>query len=356
MATTPVLTFRGHRGAVNALLSDEDKQPHVLVSGSEDGSCRLWDVRTTRATKCINVKKALGLSPQDDPDDASVNSMAFGTAKNDSSPHYLYLAAGSKILTFDLRHEGLILDVAAQELFQDSDEELNHLAVHPGKQGKYLSAPDDNGDIRIYDLEAHRLFKTLRGQHSNICMCAPFRPNAPWDLVSGGMDGLLLFWDFSRGRLKFQIDLNASGQSLEDVNASTSGVNQMFNPPLVHSVAFTGNGKSFAAGLGDATVAVVDFNSKQIVRRLRNHHAAVSQVHFPVFKRDEWLVSAGNDAQITVWDYAAAVSREGSDEEGAYVVKAFQVLDKPNAITSSQHQNLLHVADLSHVISAYPLM
>ncbi|KAJ0412203.1 hypothetical protein ATCC90586_005816 [Pythium insidiosum] len=342
----PFAAFRGHRDAVNALLCDDDKRPHVLVSGSDDGTCRLWDVRSTRAIKCLNVKKALAQS------DAGVNSMAFGDSDT------LYVATGNKVLTFDLRQDGLVLDSLTQPPFQDSDEEINTLTVQP-KKARYLAAPDDNGDIRVYDLEAKRLFKTLRGQHTNLCMTAPFRPNAPWDLVSGGMDGLLLFWDFSRGRLKFCIDLNAGVNALDaSASAAPPTESQLFNPPLVHSVAFASNGKTFAAGLGDATIAVVDFAAKRIVRRLRSHQATVSQVHFPAFRRDDWLLSCGNDAQLCVWDYASAVVPEEGDasETDACLVKRFGLPDKPNAIATSLHQNLVHVADTSSIIASYPLM
>ncbi|GAB9470364.1 Wd40 repeat-like protein [Globisporangium polare] len=367
--TTPLVTFRGHRGGVNTLLCEEDKHANVLASGSDDGSCRLWDVRTTRATRSMNIRKALGVTAQDDPSESAVNSLAFS-----GNGDCIHVAVSNKVLTFDLRQEGLIFDCASKEILQDNEDEINSLARHPGKQGKYLSAPDDNGDIRVYDMEAHRLYKTLRGQHANICSAAPFRPNAPWDLVSGGMDGFLLFWDFSRGRMKFKIDLNAGINSLDSASSTddTAGVNRMFNPPLVHSIAFAPNGKSFAAGLGDASIALVEFNSKQVVRRLKQHSAAVSQVHFPAFRPSEWLISCGNDAKICIWDYQKALSSSSSqcagDEvneaadtisnDGTHpdIVKEFAVAKGPNAISSCLHQNLVLVSDVSNVISAYPVL
>lgn len=366
MATPPLVTFRGHRAAVNALLCEEAIRPHTLASGSDDGTCRLWDVRTARVSQCLNVRRALGLPSTSElrgsreaedaaVDESAVNSMAFGGA----SSSFIYVAAGNKVLAFDLRREDLVLNSADREALQDGEEEINCLARHPARAGKFLSVPDDNGEIRVYDLETHRLFKTLRGQHSNICSAAPFRANAPWDLVSGGLDGLVLFWDFSRGRLKFQIDLNAG---VDDLDAAAAG-HQMFNPPLVHALAFAPNGKTLAAGLGDATVAVIDFASRRIVRRLRRHAAAVSQVHFPAFRADDWLVTAGNDSKVCVWDYSGAMLRGDGDfdelQDGASnpdLVKEFQVVDKPNAITSTTHQNLLLVSDTTNNIAAYPLM
>lgn len=348
----PVFTFKGHRDSVNALACEDARHANTLASGSDDGTCRLWDIRTTRSTRCMNVQRALGLSAEE-AEDAAVNSVVFG---NDA--YNIHVAASNKVLTFDLRQEGLVLATASKPVLQSNDQEINQLSRHPSKQGTYLSAPDDEGDIRIYDLSTHRLYKTLRGQHSNICSAAPFRPNAPWDLVSGGLDGVILFWDFSRGRVKFKLDLNAGVESAATEESSTS--NRMFNPPLVHSLTFAPNGKSFVAGLGDGTITLVDFTSRRIVRRLQHHRAIVSQVHFPAFRSSDWLVSSGNDSQICVWNYSQALtstreSADSSEQDDPDLVKAFTVRGKPNAITTSLHQNLLHVADLGRDIAVYPL-
>lgn len=375
----PLVTLRGHRDSVNALLCEDAVRPHELASGSDDGSVRIWDVRSARVTRSMNVRKALGLDGSDaDVDSAAVNALAFSATGD-----LLHAAAGNKVLSFDLRQDALVFTCASREVLQANDDEVNALARHGGRGGRFLAAPDDSGDIRVFDTDAHRLFKTLRGHHANICSAALFRPHAPWDLVSGGLDGFVLFWDFSRGRMKCKIDLsdgvNALGEEegeSEDVRRgrAAQSASRLFNPPLVHALAFAPNGRSFAAGLGDASVAVIDFNAKRVVRRLKQHRAAVSQVHFPAFRADEWLLSCGNDAKICVWDYQRALSspeptggEDAEDDEAATaagdevnanpdIVQEFMVPRGPNAITTSLHQNLVWVADVSRVISAYPVL
>ncbi|TDH72121.1 hypothetical protein CCR75_001238 [Bremia lactucae] len=347
-----LLTFKGHRDSVNTLLCEEGVHPNLLASGGDDGTCRLWDLRTAKVTKCFNVKKALGT---EDVSESAINSLAFGKASTCEDSAYIYVAAGDKILTFDVRNPALIVECADRAIFQHNDDEINVLSRHSGKSGKYLSVPDDSGNICVYDIENHGLFKILKGQHTNICSAAPFRPTAPWDLVSGGMDGLLLFWDFFRGRVKYSIDLNA------DVDELCSTSQQIFNPPLVHSLAFAPNGRSFVAGLGDASVAVVNFSSRQIVRRLKRHAAMVSQVHFPAFCPEDRLVSTANDAKVCIWNYQAAFSAPEVDNinyendlaSNSMILLEFSVKASPNAITTTSKQNMIVVADSSKEISAY---
>nr|CCA19794.1 conserved hypothetical protein [Albugo laibachii Nc14]CCA24394.1 conserved hypothetical protein [Albugo laibachii Nc14] len=365
-SSVPYCTFRGHRDSVNALLVDDVIHPNILVSGSDDGTSRVWDVRSCRTTQCINVRRALGVSSSDqnvDTEAVAVNSAAFGSKQE---PYLLHLAVANKILSFDLRNSSLILDSLSREILQANHEEVNAIHVHPGRRLNFLAAPDDSGMIKIYDLEQQRLFKTLQYQHTNICTAAVFRPNSPWDLVSCGMDGFLLFWDFCRGRLKYKIDLQAGMHQLAESDAETPTTldtksSQMFNPPLVYSIAFTSNGKAFAAGLGDGSVVIVDFNARRILRRIRFHRATVSQVHFADLSSDAdfpWLLSCANDAQIYICDYKHVVAHDGSSPglTAKDLIKNITVPSNPNAITTSQYQKLLHVADPTAVIASYSLV
>ena len=46
--TTSVLTLRGHKNMVSSLAAGPDND-YSLVSGSYDGTCRVWDLRSVRA-------------------------------------------------------------------------------------------------------------------------------------------------------------------------------------------------------------------------------------------------------------------------------------------------------------------
>lgn len=55
-------------------------------------------------------------------------------------------------------------------------------------------------------------------------------------------------------------------------------VSQLFNPPFVHSVEFTPDGRYLAAGLGDSGVVVFDAKTRNAVGRFDGHSAPVCQV------------------------------------------------------------------------------
>ncbi|KAI1180865.1 WD40-repeat-containing domain protein [Nemania sp. FL0916] len=47
--TTSVLTLRGHRNIVSSVAAGPENNDYSLVSGSYDGTCRVWDLRSVRA-------------------------------------------------------------------------------------------------------------------------------------------------------------------------------------------------------------------------------------------------------------------------------------------------------------------
>ena len=52
----------------------------------------------------------------------------------------------------------------------------------------------------MVDLRTGEPQRALRGGHASICAAVAFRPHRPWELLSGGLEGALVRWDFSTGR------------------------------------------------------------------------------------------------------------------------------------------------------------
>jgi WD40 repeat protein len=82
--------LKGHKAAV--LCVYESPEEHLLATGSEDRSVRLWDVRT-----CTSVRRLGGF-------DAGVNCVRKGEHQGE-----WFAGCGNVVLRFDLRNETRLL-------------------------------------------------------------------------------------------------------------------------------------------------------------------------------------------------------------------------------------------------------
>lgn len=130
----------------------------------------------------------------------------------------------------------------------------------------------------------------------------------------------------------------------------STGGNQIFNPPLVHSLAFTPDGQYIAAGLGDSSIGIIDFKRKTICNRFSWHRAAVCSVQF---LSDQNLISIGNDNQIALWKYPEMLSNEIVDCK-ELVADHITHPNRCNWVDVSE-EDRFYVADVSSDISTYQI-
>lgn len=212
-------------GHTSAVLCLDVNREGILASGGEDELC-IWSKDGSSRSKLSCSSQSGGL------DSKEVNSVCFCV----KSPERLYASYGNRIIGYDLRNTS-----SAVCEFQFNEDEINQVAIH-GK-GNFVAACDDSGQIKVIDVQSGTLFKSLHSKHDNICSTVQFRPNRPWEIVSGGMDYTIISWDFSSGRALQELNVQELG-----------GDNQegayFVNPPFVHSIHMSENGRMFAAGLG----------------------------------------------------------------------------------------------------------
>ena len=212
-------------GHTESIISLDVNNDGIVVSGGEDG-LRIW-------------------TPEGEPQTflkhpCDVTSVCFCC----QYPERLFASVGQQPLMYDLRNP----QKPVHE-FQPSAEEINQIALH--YKGKFMAACDDTGVVKVFDIHAKKPFKTLRGKHESICASVQFRPCRPWELVTGGMDYRVVYWDFSSGR-SFQV---ANTQELgggDELGA------YFVNPPFVHSVHMSADGRKFACGLGELCFSCSD--------------------------------------------------------------------------------------------------
>ncbi|KAL3688876.1 hypothetical protein R1sor_015185 [Riccia sorocarpa] len=357
--------LRGHNASV-LCCTTSSTSPDSVFSSSEDGSLRVFDLRTKSCVSSLQISKeeavtSICLKPGDD--------------------NQLYAAAGSVIHCLDLR-----LGSSGRELqtYNFSTDEINQVAVN--HKATYLAAADDSGEIKVIDLSSQKLHKTLRGGHTNICSAVQFHAQRPWEVISGGLDSKIVKWDFSKGR---QLT------TVQPVLPSGDNPGPMCNPPFVHAMATpygdcSGEmGRSVAVARGDGAVEIYDsgFDSKKATRvkdtkSKRNHKSssggleddsansgirrrltvddgghltAVSSVTFAKFgERARFLLSGGNDGLVKLWDWAASQFKDSLSEDNVPLSLNICHKKKINWLTTAANSSAnLIVADTSKVLSVY---
>ena len=216
----------GHQKTILALDVNRDG---ILSSISEDGHCILWssdgqiaqdlDLSNEHCTLCH-------LHP--------LNSIVFDSSNSNT----FYISCGKIIFVYDMRKCS-----KSQRKYEFNTDEINQLCVN--HSGRYLAACDDAGEVKVIDVQESCLFKTLGRHHDNICSTVQFRPKKSWQLLSAGLDCNIINWDFSCGKPQQIFDINY------DIHKKTTNETLPFiNPPFVHSISLSEDGKKFAAGLG----------------------------------------------------------------------------------------------------------
>jgi WD40 repeat protein len=182
----------GHRKAVTCMVMHPTDN-ECLVSGSDDKTVRLWDIRTNRSNQCIGG----GCFTE------AIESLAF------VDENFLCVASGKTLLSFDIRFEGVLLRTPLSVL-DEGFEDINKIVPHPYTKERTLAVADDSGTITLIPLTPQGLlrdtsavsthFKKLARVHTNIVGAVAFKPTNKNELISGGYDCAVCVWDISRGK------------------------------------------------------------------------------------------------------------------------------------------------------------
>ena len=138
----------GHKGSVESLelTTGLSIVPDGLLSASEDGTARIWDLRTNKGVVLLK------------PEGASTNEIqraAFGA--NCDYP-IVATASGETLSFFDLRKPSLILKstkIGLDESFKTSEfhsEDINDVTIQSTAKGFKVASCDDTGLTVVQDI------------------------------------------------------------------------------------------------------------------------------------------------------------------------------------------------------------
>jgi len=341
-----VATLTGHEDAVNSVTYSPDGR--TIASGSDDGTIRIWDVRTGEETTPPLISgdgevssvafapdgqivasgtftgniytwrlSATLLAPQQLPGHSeTVKSLAF-------SPNGLLLASASSDKSIRV---WTVANGKEFAIFSDHTEAVNTVAFSP--DGRMLASGSKDGKIQLRRIGAHLeedVGKTLHGHESSIT-CIRFTPDGS-TLVSASGDKVLLY-DLQTARVIRELaSLSGWGESVqfspdlkslvcvdemrmtlsvrhmkqEELEAAPVDIYRYADPDPIHYATFSPDGRSIASISSDGSIHIWDIASGQTALELLPaldfiiHAMAISPT-------GTFVVISLNDNTIRVWD------------------------------------------------------
>ena len=263
-ASTSVV-LRGHDDAINVVAISPDN--HWLVTGSHDGTARVWDMTAADPASTSVVLRGHG---------DAIWAMAF-------SPDNHWLVTGS----FD--RTARVWDMTAADPASTSAVLRGHgaaiIVVAIGPDNHWLVTGSGDGTARVWDMTAADPASTsavLRGHGKGIEAVA-ISPDNHW-LVTGSEDGTARVWDMTAAD-----------------PASTSMVLRGHDRGI-GAMAISPDNHWLVTGSGDGTARVWDMTAADPASTsavLRGHDEGIGAV--AISPDNRWLVTGSGDGTARVW-------------------------------------------------------
>ncbi|MHC6201585.1 WD40 repeat domain-containing protein [Breznakiellaceae bacterium SP9] len=294
-------TLSGHSGGVNSI-SANGRQ---LVSASDDGTVRVWDIATGAVLKTLSGQAAAIICAAFSPDGRYVASGANNRTiriwdlSDGSNAYQILTGHGNDIVSLSYSRDG------KQLLSSSSDRTIKVWDAASGKELKSISlsstafasafSPDGKlilagtaaGTVKVFDVERGLEQRSLSGHTElGIIRAVAWRPDGK-QFVSGASDNNLIVWELDTGRALWTL----------------YGHNNH-----ITSVAYSPDGKRLVSGSRDHDIKVWDPASGYLLKTLAGHTGAVSSLTFTadgkrlISASGYWYSTASAaDTTIKIW-------------------------------------------------------
>jgi len=292
-------SLEGHEGAVRAQVFVSDQR---LLSASDDGTVRLWDVARGHllhdypgedgAVMCLAVHPRLPVFVTGaengvvrrrslDGDESEV------LVRHAAVVHDVAFGPGARLLASVSRDKTVqLLDLASGQrtTLQGHDRPVHCVAFDPG--GRFLVTGGDDPELRIWPTDRAAAITTLEGPENHVAALA----------VDPAHERIALGAHFG-GTIQVY---SSDARLLETLEGQGDPVNDL---------AFSTDGTALTAAMEEeATVRVLGGTPLTLLQTLHGHEASVTSVAFRPGSAEE-LASGSTDFTVKLWDRRAGQAR-----------------------------------------------
>lgn len=297
-------TLRGHTDRVWSLAfhppytaSAHHSKTPLLVSGSSDGTVRVWNFKTGHCLHVLrghaNWVRSVAFSPDgktiaSGSEDSSIRlwNAHTGQCQQTLKGHANWVRSvafspdGETVVSGSGDQSAKLWDVATGSCQRTLKGYTNRVwSVAMSLDGETIASGNDDYTVRLWHRQDAQGDRVLRG-HSNAVCAIAFSPTAPL-LASGSSDHTLKLWDAT------------SGKCVQTLRGHTS---------RIWSVVFSPNGNTLASGSDDHTIKLWDVAEGQCRQTLQGHTSWVCGVAFSPRASHNVLASASYDQTLKLWN------------------------------------------------------
>lgn len=284
--------LEGHKGGVYCVQFDEDK----ILTGSRDGTVRIWSARTYSCIKILGVEKQGARFPAH----SYLSDLLRVSASNGDKPFNRITTPTSSVppntTPDNIHHTGSITCLQYDDnilVTGSSDQSLiiwdvqadyatkRQLRGHTDGvldvcfDSSHIVSCSRDGTICLWDRRTGQLLRTLTG-HRGPVNAVQIRGDR---IVSVGGDGLAKLWNVS------------SGLCIKDFSSKDRGMAR---------VEFSEDSSTILAGGNDRVIYQYNTGTGELIRELRGHENLVRSLYLDDSNRR--LISGSYDGSVIVYD------------------------------------------------------
>ncbi|MFO1428602.1 MAG: TIR domain-containing protein [Candidatus Competibacteraceae bacterium] len=314
LGTISGIGLSGHEGEVKATAID--RQGRWLVTGSQDGTARLWDLRAADPAQSARVLRG---------HERGITAVAF-------DPQGRWLVTGSEDATVRLWDLNAADPIPSVRVLRGHEGGITAVAFDP--QGRRLVTGSEDATARLWDLSVDdpaRNPRVLTGHRGGITAVA-LDPQGRW-LATGSKDDTARLWDLNAADPTHSIQVLSGHQDaisamaldpqgrwlvtgsldktarLWDLRAVDPARNSRVltgHQDEITALAIDAQGRRLVTGSKDGTARLWELqvdNPNKTVSVLRGHEGGITAVAFD--PQGRWLVTGGDDRVALQWNLSA---------------------------------------------------